>query len=170
MLSKALDLSKKTTTDIFFWSMLLSNSSVKWSSADSVEWSFLFPLCRWCMTLFESRKLVNCEWAALSHTLDKISSSDIGLVFAGSSLSPDLRIGTISAFFHGSGKVLKVKESLIRLVIVGAITGELSFRILALTSITSLKNVAFVTLHKLFNLSQCPLDQLRQENAKFPKS
>ena len=91
-------------------------------------------------------------------------------MFAGSSLSPDLRIGTISAFFHGSGKVLKVKESLIRLVIVGAITDELSFRILALTSITSLKNVAFVTLHKLFNLSQCPLDQLRQENAKFPTS
>ena len=113
--------------------MLLSNSQVKWCSADSVEWSFLFPLCRWCMTLFESRKLVNCEWAALSHTLDKIGSSDIGLVFAGSSLSPDLRIGTISAFFHGSGKVLKVKELLIRLVIMGAITGELSFRILALT-------------------------------------
>ena len=113
--------------------MLLSNSSVKWSSADSVEWSFLFPLCRWCMTLFESRKLVNCDWASLSHTLDKIGSSDIGLVFAGSSLSSDLRIGTVSAFFHGSGKVLKVKELLIRLVIMGAITGELSFRILALT-------------------------------------
>ena len=85
------------------------------------------------MTLFESRKLINCELAALAHTLDKIGSSDIGLVFAGSSLSPDLRSGTISAFFHGSGKVLKVKELLIRLVIMGAITGELSFRILALT-------------------------------------
>ena len=47
-------------------------------------------------------------------------------------MSPDLRIKTISAVFHGSGKVLKVKE-LIRLVIMGAITGELSFRILALT-------------------------------------
>jgi len=46
-------------------------------------------------------------------------------VFAGSSLSPDLRIGTISAFFHGRGKVLKVKE-LIRLAIMGAITGELA--------------------------------------------
>ena len=45
----------------------------------------------------------------------------------------DLRIGTISAFFHGSGKTLKVKELLIRLVIMGAIAGELSFRILALT-------------------------------------
>ena len=45
----------------------------------------------------------------------------------------DLRIGTISAFFHGSGKVLKVKELLIRLVIMGAITDELSFRILVLT-------------------------------------
>ena len=33
----------------------------------------------------------------------------------------------------GSGKVLKVKELLIRLVIMGAITGELSFRILELT-------------------------------------
>ena len=54
-------------------------------------------------------------------------------MFAGSSLSPDLRIGKISAFFHGSGKVLKVKELLIRLVIMGAITGELSFRILVLT-------------------------------------
>ena len=97
---KLLDMSKRKTTDIFFWSMLLlSNSSVKWSSADSVEWSFLFPLCRWCMTLFESRKLVNCEWAALAHTLDKIGSKNIGLVFAGSSLSPDLRIGTICAFF-----------------------------------------------------------------------
>ena len=132
MLSKALDMSKRTITDIFFWSMLLSNSSVKWSSVVSVEWSFLFPLCRWCMTLFESRKLVNCMWAALSHTLDKIGSSDIGLVFAGSSLSPDLRIGTIYVFFHGSRKILKVKE-LIRLIIMGVITGELSFRILTLT-------------------------------------
>ena len=132
MLSKALEMSKRTITDIFFWSMLLRNSLGKWSSAASVEWSFLFPLCRWCMTLFEWRKLLNCKWAALSHTLDKIGSSDIGLVFAGSSVSPDLRIKTISAFFHGSGKVLKVKE-LIRLVIMGAITGELSFRILALT-------------------------------------
>ena len=34
---------------------------------------------------------------------------------------------------HGSGKVLRVKELLIRLVIMGAITAELSFRILALT-------------------------------------
>ena len=33
----------------------------------------------------------------------------------------------------GSGKVLKVKELLIRLAIMGAITGEMSFRILALT-------------------------------------
>ena len=54
-------------------------------------------------------------------------------MFAGSSLSPDLRIEKMSAFFHGSGKVLEVKELLIRLVIMGAITGELSFRILALT-------------------------------------
>ena len=54
-------------------------------------------------------------------------------MLAGSSLPPDLRIGTISAFFHGSVKELKVKELLIRLVIMGAITGELSFRILALT-------------------------------------
>ena len=92
--------------------MLLSNSSVKWSSADSVEWSFLFPLCRWSIILFESRKLVNCKWAALSHTLDKIGSSDVVLLFPGSLLSADLRIGTISAFFHGSGKVLKVKELL----------------------------------------------------------
>ena len=125
-------MSKRTITDIFFWSMLLSNSSVKWSSVVSVEWSFLFPLCRWCMTLFEWRKLVSCKWASLSHTLDKIGSSNIGLVFAGSSLSPDLRIGAIYAFFHGSEKVLKVKE-LIRLVIKGAITGELSFRTLTLT-------------------------------------
>ena len=54
-------------------------------------------------------------------------------MLAGSLLSADLRIRTISAFFYGSGKVLKVKELLIRLVIMGAITGELSFRILALT-------------------------------------
>ena len=132
MLSKALDMFKRTITDIFFWSMLLRNSSVKWSSTASVEWSFLFPLCLWCMTLFEWRKSVNCKWAALSHILDKIGSSGIGLVFAGSSLSPDLRIKTISAFFHGSGKLLKVKE-LIRLVTMGAITGELSFRILTST-------------------------------------
>ena len=132
MLSKALKMSKGTITAIFFWSMLLSSSSVKWSRAASVEWSFPFPLCRWCMTFFEWRKLVNCKWAALSHTLDKIGSSDIGLVFAGSSLSPDLRIGTIYVFFHGSRKILKVKE-LIRLIIMGVITGELSFRILTLT-------------------------------------
>ena len=110
MLSKALDMSKRTITDIFFWSTLLSNISVKWSSAGSVEWSFLFPLCRWCMTLLESRKLVNCEWAALSHTLNKIGSRDIGLVFVGSSLFPDLRIGTVSAFFHGSVRELRVRN------------------------------------------------------------
>ena len=54
-------------------------------------------------------------------------------MFAGSSLSPYLRIGTISAFFQGSAKMLKEKELLIRLVMMGAITGELSFRILAFT-------------------------------------
>ena len=40
------------------------------------------------------------ECAALSHTLDNISK-EIGHLFAGSSLSPDLRIGTISDFFPG---------------------------------------------------------------------
>ena len=54
-------------------------------------------------------------------------------MFTGSSLFPDLKIGAISALFHGSAKVLKVKELIIRLVIMGAITGELSLRILALT-------------------------------------
>ena len=43
--------------------------------------------------LLESRKLTNCE---LPFRAPKIK---IGLVFAGSSLSPDLRIETISAFF-----------------------------------------------------------------------
>ena len=47
--------------------------------------------------------------------------------------SPTKECGAISAFFHGSAKVAKVKELLIRLVIMGAITGVLSFRILALT-------------------------------------
>ena len=60
--------------------------------------------CIWRIILLESRKLTSCEWAAFSHTLHKIGSTEIGLVFAGSSLSPDLRIGTISAFFHSSGK------------------------------------------------------------------
>jgi len=54
-------------------------------------------------------------------------------VFAGSSLSPDLRIGTISAFFQESGKLLEWKELLIRLVITGAMTDKLSFKALALT-------------------------------------
>ena len=43
------------------------------------------------------------ECAALSHTLDNISK-EIGHLFAGSSLSPDLRIGTISDFFPGSAR------------------------------------------------------------------
>ena len=55
-------------------------------------------------------------------------------MFAGSSLSPDLRNGTISTYFLGSGKLLKEKELVIRLVMMGAIRGELSFRILAFTS------------------------------------
>ena len=63
-----------------------------------------------------------------------MGSSDIGLVFAGSSLSPDLRIGTISAFFHESRKVLKLKE-LIRLAIMGAITGELALTLSQLTAL-----------------------------------
>ena len=54
-------------------------------------------------------------------------------MFAGSPQFPDLRIGTISAFFQGSGKLLKEKELLITPVMIGAITGELSFRILAFT-------------------------------------
>ena len=79
-------------------------------------------------------RLTSCEWAALSHTLERIDISEIGLVFAGSSLSPDLRNGTISTYFLGSGKLLKEKELVIRLVMMGAIRGELSFRILAFTS------------------------------------
>ena len=55
-------------------------------------------------------------------------------MFAGSSLSSDLRNGTISTYFLGSGKLLKEKELVIRLVMMGAIRGELSFRILAFTS------------------------------------
>ena len=55
-------------------------------------------------------------------------------MFAGSSLSPDLRNETISTYFLGSGKLLKEKELVIRLVMMGAIRGELSFRILAFTS------------------------------------
>ena len=70
---------------------------------------------------------------SISHTFDKIGSSDIGLVFAGSSLSPDLGIGTTYAFFQECGKLCKEKELLIRLVTMGTITGRLSFRILALT-------------------------------------
>ena len=54
-------------------------------------------------------------------------------MFAGSSLSPDLIIGTISAFSQGGGKLLKEKELLIRLVMMGAITGDLSFRMFAFT-------------------------------------
>ena len=85
------------------------------------------------MTLFESRKLVNCKWAALSHTLDKIGSSDVGLLFPGSLLSADLRIGTISAFFHGSGKVLKVKDFGVNLSQPGALF-ELRLLIILCTS------------------------------------
>ena len=48
-----------------------------------------------------------------------------GLVFAGSLLSPDIGIGTTSSFFQGSGKLFEEKELLIRLVVMGAITGEL---------------------------------------------
>ena len=113
------------------------------------------------MTLFESRKLVNCKRAALSHALDKIGRSDIGLVFAGSSLSPDLRIGTISAFFHGSGKVLKVKELLIRLVIMGAITGELSFRILALTLINLIFNLISKLIRRKYLYKYIQMRQLK---------
>ena len=57
-------------------------------------------------------------------------------MFAGSSLSPNLRIGTISAFSQGGGRLLKEKELLIRLVnktTMGAITGDLSFRMFAFT-------------------------------------
>ena len=79
-------------------------------------------------------RLTSCERAALSHTLERIGVSEIGLVFAGSSLSPDVRNGTISTYFLGSGKLLKEKELVIRLVMMGAIRGELSFRILAFTS------------------------------------
>jgi len=54
-------------------------------------------------------------------------------VFAGSSLSPDLRIGTISAFFPRKWKTAQRKALLMGLAMIGAITGELSFRILAFT-------------------------------------
>ena len=129
MLSKVLDMSKRTVTDIFLWSMLLSNSSVKQIRSNEI-FCFHFAFDVWyCLS-----RLTSCEWAALSHTLERIDISEIGLVFAGSSLSPDLRNGTISTYFLGSGKLLKEKELVIRLVMMGAIRGELSFRILAFTS------------------------------------
>ena len=129
MLSKVLDMSKRTVTDIFLWSMLLSNSSVKQIRSNEI-FCFHFAFDVWyCLS-----RLTSCEWAALSHTLERIDISEIGLVFADSSLSPDLRNGTISTYFLGSGKLLKEKELVIRLVMMGAIRGELSFRILAFTS------------------------------------
>ena len=129
MLSKVLDMSKRTVTDIFLWSMLLSNSSVKQIRSNEI-FCFHFAFDVWyCLS-----RLTSCEWAALSHTLERIDISEIGLVFAGSSLSPDLRNETISTYFLGSGKLLKEKELVIRLVMMGAIRGELSFRILAFTS------------------------------------
>ena len=129
MLSKVLDMSKRTVTDIFLWSMLLSNSSVKQIRSNEI-FCFHFAFDVWyCLS-----RLTSCEWAALSHTLERIEISEIGLVFAGSSLSPDLRNETISTYFLGSGKLLKEKELVIRLVMMGAIRGELSFRILAFTS------------------------------------
>ena len=129
MLSKVLDMSKRTVTDIFLWSMLLSNSSVKQIRSNEI-FCFHFAFDVWyCLS-----RLTSCEWAALSHTLERIDTSEIGLVFAGSSLSPDLRNETISTYFLGSGKLLKEKELVIRLVMMGAIRGELSFRILAFTS------------------------------------
>ena len=129
MLSKVLDMSKRTVTDIFLWSMLLSNSSVKQIRSNEI-FCFHFAFDVWyCLS-----RLTSCEWAALSHTLERIGISEIGLVFAGSSLSSDLRNGTISTYFLGSGKLLKEKELVIRLVMMGAIRGELSFRILAFTS------------------------------------
>ena len=129
MLSKVLDMSKRTVTDIFLWSMLLSNSSVKQIRSNEI-FCFHFAFDVWyCLS-----RLTSCEWAALSHTLERIDISEIGLVFAGSSLSPDLRNETISTYFLGRGKLLKEKELVIRLVMMGAIRGELSFRILAFTS------------------------------------
>ena len=113
MLSKALEMSKRTITDIFFWSMLLSNSSVKWSSAASVEWSFLFPLCRWCMTLLKWRKSVNCKWAAHWPRVCRLVTV------------PWLKNWSDFCVLPWKRKSTKVKE-LIRLAIMGAITGELA--------------------------------------------
>ena len=46
MLSKVLDMSSSTTTDIRFPSIFLRSWSVLCSKAVSVMWNFLFPLCK----------------------------------------------------------------------------------------------------------------------------
>ena len=59
---------------------------------------------------------MNCQFviscASLSITFDKIGSSEIGLLIAGTSGYPSLGIGTTSANFHGPDKVLCGKELL----------------------------------------------------------
>ena len=64
-----------------------------------------------------------------------MGNSDMGRVLEGSSgsESPDLRMGMTSADFQTCAKVFVENELLIKLVIIGRVTGKLSFRILAVT-------------------------------------
>ena len=102
ILSNTFNMSSRTITDIFLSSMFFTISSVKWSSAVSVEWNFLFPLCKGdsILLLSKNSKNTNCVCADLLQTFDIMGNSDMGCVSEGSSGSPDSRMEITSADFQ----------------------------------------------------------------------
>ena len=91
--------------------MFFKISSVKWSNAVSVEWNFLYPLCKGDSMPLLSKNSTNCECADLSQTFDIMGKSDMGRVLEGSSGSPYLRMGITSADFQDYAKMLSPAAS-----------------------------------------------------------
>lgn len=70
----------------------------------------------------------NCLCASLSLTFDRMGSSEIGLLLAGSSEFPSLGIGITSTIFHALGKAAILNELFTSLEITGTMLSQLSFR------------------------------------------
>ena len=68
--------------------------------------------------------------------MERAGSSEIGRLLQGGSKSPSFGSGTISDLFQAFGKVMFVKELLMRLVIDGKISGRQSL----ITEIETLSN------------------------------
>ena len=120
-LPQALLIPNRTTAVTFCLSIAPKMMSVVSMRDVSVVWNRLFPHCSVESGCFDSKNAINWFKATFSHTLEKVGSSETGLLLLGFSWSPSFGIGVTSAIFQRKRNVPVTKDALIIDVSVGRI-------------------------------------------------